>query len=68
MGTKHAPSYACLIYGFKEETHLYPTELPKHFPLDDCLLIESLFKGYMGDVFIFMATTSELSAIFTMFK
>ena len=31
MGTKCVPPYACLVVGYKEETKLFPTELPKFF-------------------------------------
>ena len=33
MGTKCAPPYACLVVDYKEETKLFPIELPKFFQL-----------------------------------
>ena len=35
MGTKCAPPYACLVVGYKEETKLFPIELPTFFSTED---------------------------------
>ena len=40
MGTKFAPSYACLTIGFLEETKLFPIILPKYFNHETCEYIE----------------------------
>ena len=52
MGTKFAPSYACLTIGFLEETRLFPTILCKYFDNDTCKYIEKNYIRYMDDSFI----------------
>ena len=52
MGTKFAPSYACLAIGFLEETELYPKLLPSHFNNYYCNLLKKSFLRYMDDGFI----------------
>ena len=52
MGTKFAPSYACLTIGYLEETKLFPLILPKYFNRNECALIEDKFYRYMDDGFI----------------
>ena len=52
MGTKFAPSYACLTIGYLEETKLFPHILPKYFNPNECALIEDKFYRYMDDGFI----------------
>ena len=43
MGTKYAPSYACLTIGFKEEEALFKVELPEYFPLEHIQTIKLCF-------------------------
>ena len=52
MGTKFAPSYACLTVGFLEETKLFPTILREYFDEESCRYIETHFFRYMDDGFI----------------
>ena len=52
MGTKFAPSYACLTVGFLEETLLFPIVLPKYFSQQICKYIETNYFCYMDDGFI----------------
>ena len=52
MGTKFAPSYACLTVGFLEETKLFPIILPKYFNLETCKCIKDNYYRYMDDGFI----------------
>ena len=52
MGTKFAPSYACLTIGFLEETRLFPKILCKYFDEDICKYIEKNYIRYMDDSFI----------------
>lgn len=52
MGTKFAPSYACLTVGFLEETLLFPAVLPKYFSHQICKYIETNYFRYMDDGFI----------------
>ena len=52
MGTKFAPSYACLTVGFLEETKLFPEILPKYFSSDLCKYIESNYFCFMDAGFI----------------
>ena len=52
MGTKFAPSYACLTIGFLEETKLFPIILPKYFNHETCKYIEDNYYRYMDDGFI----------------
>ena len=52
MGTKFAPSYACLTVGFLEETKLFPIILPKYFNHETCKYIEDNYYRYMDDGFI----------------
>ena len=44
MGTKCAAAYACLTVGYQEEIKLFTQELPKHFSIEECELIEEVFK------------------------
>ena len=53
MDTKCAPSYACLIIGYQEETKLFTQDLPKYFSNEECLLFKEFFKRYMDDGFIY---------------
>ena len=53
MGTKCAALYACLTFGYLEETKLFTTELPKYFNESECKLITEQLKRYMDDCFIF---------------
>ena len=52
MGTKFAPSYACLTVGFLEETLLFSVALPKYFSHQICKYIETNYFRYMDDGFI----------------
>ncbi len=52
MGTKFAPSYACLSIGFLEENLLYPSILPKYFNSSICKYMEDNNLRYMDDSFI----------------
>ena len=52
MGTKCAPPYACLVVGYKEETKLFPIELPKFFSNDEIEIIKNVFKRYMDNGFL----------------
>ena len=52
MGTKCAPPYACLVVGYKEETKLFPIELPKYFSNEEIKGIKEVFKRYMDDGFL----------------
>ena len=47
MGTKCAPPYACLLIGYKEETILFLTELPKDFTCQD---IQTLYGRRILDM------------------
>ena len=44
MGTKFAPPYPCLSVGYLEEAILFSQLLPLHFTLNECKLIEEIFK------------------------
>ena len=61
MGTKFAPPLANLSVGFLEKTVLFPVELPKYFPHDNCKLIEELFKRYIDDGFLRWHSTLDLN-------
>ena len=52
MGTKFAPSYACLTVGFLEEAKLFAIILPKYFNHETCKYIEDNYYRYMDDGFI----------------
>ncbi|XP_061168845.1 uncharacterized protein LOC133178101 [Saccostrea echinata] len=57
MGTKVAPTYACLVMGFLEEK-LY-TILPETFDLDFTQYIKENWKRYLDDCFIFWTRSEE---------
>ncbi|XP_061170396.1 uncharacterized protein LOC133179719 [Saccostrea echinata] len=57
MGTKVAPTYACLVMGFLEEK-LY-TILPETFDLDFTQYIKENWKRYLDDRFIFWTRSEE---------
>ena len=40
MGTKCALPYACLVVGYKQETKLFPIELPKVFSSEEIQIIK----------------------------
>ena len=40
MGTKCALPYACLVVGYKQETKLFPIELPKVFSIEEIQIIK----------------------------
>ena len=52
MGTKFAPSYACLTIAFLEETKLFPIILPEYFNHETCKYIEDNYYRYIDDGFI----------------
>ena len=49
MVTKCAPRYACLVVGYKEETKLFSTELPRFFATEEIQIIKKIFRRYMDD-------------------
>ena len=63
MGTKFAPSYACLTIGFLEETRLFPTILCKYFDNNTCKYIEKNYIRYMDDSFITLPKNMDPSLL-----
>ncbi|XP_062579154.1 uncharacterized protein LOC134241086 [Saccostrea cucullata] len=57
MGTKVAPTYACLVMGFLEEK-LYNI-LPETFDLEFTQYIKENWKRYLDDCFIFWTKSEE---------
>ena len=64
MGTKCAAAYACLTVGYQEEIKLFTQELPKHFSIEECELIEEVFKWCMDDGFIFLPKYLDFNFFF----
>ena len=52
MGTKCASPYPCSVVGYKEETILFPSELPKFFSTEEIQIIKKAFRQYMEDGFL----------------
>ena len=52
MGTKCAPPYACLVLAYKEETILFPIELPKFFSTEEIQIMKKVFRQHMDDEFL----------------
>ena len=59
MGTIFAPSYACLVVGFLEETILFPVLLPSKFEKNTCQIIEEQFYRYMDDGIVLLPESSD---------
>ena len=52
MRTKWASPYACLVVGYKEETKLFPIEVPKYFSTEEIQIVKEVFRRYMHDGFL----------------
>ena len=52
LGTKCAPPYACLVLAYKEETKLFPIELPKFFSTEEIQIMKKVFRRHMDDGFL----------------
>ena len=52
LGTKCAPPYACLVLAYKEETKLFPIELPKFFSTEQIQIMKKVFRRHMDDGFL----------------
>ena len=49
----HHRMLVLFIIGCQEESKLFTQELPKYFSIEECELIEGVFRRYMDDDFIF---------------
>ena len=54
MGTKCAPPYPYLVVGYKEETKLFPIELPKFFSTEELQITKEVLRRYMDDGFLLL--------------
>ena len=55
MGIKCAPSCACLVVGYKQDTKLFPIELPKlpkFFSTEEFKIIKEVFRRYTKNRFL----------------
>ena len=60
MDMKFAPPYLYLSVGYLEEIILFPWLLPLHFTLTECILIEEIFKRFVGDGFVLWPKTANI--------
>ena len=52
IGTKCVSPYACLVVGYKEETKLFPSELPTFFSTEEIKIMKEVLRRYMIDGFL----------------
>ena len=54
MRTKCASPYPYLVVGYKEETKLFPIELPNFFSTEELQIIKKVLRRYMDDGFLLL--------------
>ena len=63
MGNKFAPPYTCIVVSHKEETKLFPTELPKYFSTEEIQIIKKVLRRYMDDEFLLWQAMSNFNNV-----